>query len=36
MIPIPLLTALHYLSLAAAVAILLLLCWHYLKSSGTE
>jgi hypothetical protein len=28
-IPIPALTVLHYLSLAAAVTVLALLTWHY-------
>lgn len=36
MIPTTLLTALHYVSLVAAVAVLLLLGWQYFKSSGTE
>ena len=36
MIPTTLLTALHYVSLAAGVAVLLLLGWQYFKSSEPE
>jgi len=36
MIPIWLLTTLHYVSLASALAILLLLAWQHFRASGRE
>jgi hypothetical protein len=36
MIPIWVLTALHYVSLTAAVAILVLLAWQFFPSSSGE
>ena len=36
MIPLWLLTLLHYVSLTAAAAVLALLAWHYLRRRGED